>query len=550
MGTEPLTMDQQAWVDETLAGLDLRERVGQMLFPMLTPDTARPLSVPEYVVETAIGGGHVFGGPVASCRERIAEAQAAAKVPLLISGDFHSGPGERIPEATHWPPLMAIGAGGEEDLAYAYGRSVAVEGGAAGYNLAFGPMVDLAELKDYQRQVDSFGRRPEEVARLATAAIRGLQESGMAACAKHFPGDGFDDRDQHLMTEINPLSAADWRANSAVPFAAAIDAGVWTIMVSCIGLYSIDAEGGDPRRPRPAVVSPALVDGLLRKEMGFEGVIITDALNMGGVSYRHRQLDRYRAALAAGNDVLLFVRDVPKALEHLVDCVKRGEIAESRIDESVRRILALKARLGLHERRMQPDASGAGDAASRAAADRTAEKSITLLSDREDIVPLKLKPGSRVAVVLITNIPAERFTLGEFEAELTAAGCEVGSFPDPQTDEVHDTIAAGGFDAVITVLYFPQQYGWNTSRIHGPYSRCVMSGYPIADAGCPAVYISFGNPYHLYELPQMDPYLVAYSGSPSSQRAAARAIVGAAPITGKIPCRLQDFFEIGDGLER
>lgn len=375
----------------------------------------------------------------------------------------------------------------------------------------------------------------------------------MAACAKHFPGDGFDDRDQHLMTLVNPLSPSEWRRQSALPFKAAIDAGVMSIMVSCIGLPSMDPQAGDPRNPLPAVVSRYLVTDLLRGELGFEGVIITDALNMGGVSYHYRELDRYRLALQAGNDILLFVRNVPRVLEYLVGCVERGEVDQIQVEASVRRVLELKARLNLHKKPIADDAEAKARIAAspgKQVAQKIADRSITLVRDTGNVVPLKLAKGSRVAVVLVTNQTPERFSLKVFEDTLREGGVDVTSIRDPQTDEVHDRLAAEGFDVVVTALYFPVQYGWNTVRMHGPFSRCVMSGFPIAHPDSKAVYISFGNPYHLYELPFMDPYLATYGGSPAAQRAAATALLGRTPITGRIPCALDGFFDVGDGVQR
>ncbi|NLF31131.1 MAG: hypothetical protein GX591_09625, partial [Planctomycetes bacterium] len=528
----PLTDAQQRWVDATLDSLTRRERIAQLIVPMLTADTAAPLSIAEFAATTGIGGGHLFGGPVQTIRERVAQVQQAAKVPLLLSGDFEAGCGPRIREGVVWPGEMAVGAAGDEDLARAMGASIAAEATAAGYNWAFGPIVDLAAVKDYQRQVDSYGRDPQAVARLAVAQIQAMQAGGLAACAKHFPGDGFDDRDQHLMTLVNPLDADAWWRQSAVPFQAAIDAGVWSIMVSCIGLPSLDPSSGDVRNPTPAVVSRPLITEVLRERMGFEGVIVSDALNMGGVSYRHRQFDRYRLALAAGNDVIIFVRGVQATLDYLEGCVERGDLDADAIDASVRRVLSLKARLGLHQRRMVDEAASRevyNSLRGQTDADRLAERSVTLVRDTDGRLPLDLPDRAKVAVVLITNQPAERSDLDVFVSTLSAGGWNVTFIRDPQTDAVYDRVATGEFDAVVTAFYFPVQYGWNTTRIHGPSSRCVMSGFPIAHPDTIPVWISFSNPYHLYELPFMDPYLVTYSPSPASQRAAGRALLGQIP---------------------
>ncbi len=547
-----LTADQNAWVSTTLDQMTLREKIGQMLLPCMTDDSAAPLTLQEMIERYGVAGGHVFRGSLHSRQNLVRTLQGCAKVPLLLTADFEAGAGDAIAGCTSFPAPMAFGAIGDEDLAYQFGRSIAIEGLAAGINWNFGPLVDLAAIPHYQRQISAFGRDPQLVARLSAAAIRGTQDHGMAATAKHFPGDGFDDRDQHLMTMVNPLSRQQWFENSAVPFQASIAAGVYSIMNSGFGLPSVDNSTGDPQLPMPSMLSRKLTEGLLRDELGFTGVIVTDALNMGCASHMYPEMERYIRAIEAGNDGLLFVRRVGQAIETIESAVQSGRLTEDRITTSARRMLEMKARLNLHRRPLfsssEDGRKAIADCAAADVADNVAERAVTLLRDKHNLVPLALPQGSRIASVLITNQP--NYTLSIFDDLLRQAGHKVTSIKDPSTDEIHDRVASGEFDAVITSLYFPVQYGWNTTRMHGPFSRCIMSGYQIAHPDVKSVFISFSNPYHLYELPFMDPYMVTYGGAPSCQRAAARALLGHIPISGRIPCQLDNFWNIGDGIQR
>ena len=185
-----LDKDQQSWIEATLSSLSLRERIGQTLAPILPPKPASssPPSMAKFVAETGIGGGYMFGGDFESCRKMTREMQQAAKAPLLISGDFDGGCGAKFTPGTQWPGRLAIGASDDEALARAMGRSVALEATAAGYNWVFSPVVDLIGLKDYQRQVESFGRNPRRVGELAAEYIRGMQENGLASSVVSTPG--------------------------------------------------------------------------------------------------------------------------------------------------------------------------------------------------------------------------------------------------------------------------------------------------------------------------------------------------------------------------
>ena len=374
----------------------------------------------------------------------------------------------------------------------------------------------------------------------------------MAATAKHLPGGGCDDLDSHLTTPVNTASREEWFRTSGAPFQAAIDAGVWTIMTSPIACPGIDPECGDLIFPRPIMTSKAVCTDLLRTQMGFDGLVVTDALTMGGLTLHFRRLEMHLACLNAGNDMLLFVHRLKSVYEYLERCLDDGQLAMARLDEAVRRVLTLKAKLRLHEnsplmsdaerRKVMTGSTYAADA------ERLAEKSITLLRDRNSIVPLKPRKGLRVASILITN--RAEFKLTRFEDTLREAGCQVTSIQNPPQETLYDRIEAGEWDLLLISLYYPPQWGWSTPRCHGPEARCLMDGFPFANPDVPAIFISWANPYHLYEFACMDPYLNTYGGCPGTQKACARALLGEIPILGKSPVAQEPFFKIGDGLER
>jgi len=546
--------EAKRWVETTLAGLSIREKLGQVMIPRLTPNALRAFggSVRRYIEEQMPGGVHLFGGNPEETRRMLAEAQEASAIPLLVTGDLERGAGQRVEGGTEFSGQLALGACGDERLAYRFGEAIAVEGRAAGFNWVFGPVLDLSANPSNLSHIRCLGADPKTVARLGAQIIRGIQDHGMAATGKHLPGGGLEDLDSHLTTPVNRASRAAWLRGSGVPFKAAIDAGVWTLMASPIACPAMDPECGDPRFPRPVMTSRAFCTDWIRKRWGFEGVLVTDALTMGGLTMHFRRLEMHLACLNAGNDMLLFVHRLDSVYAYLEQCLADGRLALQRLDEAVRRVLTLKTRIGLHRQPgLMSDAerkrimSGSTYAAD---AERLAARSLTLVRDRRRVVPLPDRPGLRVCSVLITNRP--EFNLDVFEGALRDAGCRVDAVRNPPAESLYDRIERGEWDALVVSLYYPPQWGWSTGRCHGPESRCLMDGFPFANPATPPVFISWANPYHLYEFAFMDPYINTYGGCPGTQRAAALALLGRAGFAGRSPVALPPFFKIGDGISR
>jgi beta-N-acetylhexosaminidase len=251
--------------------------------------------------------------------------------------------------------------------------------------------------------------------------------------------------------------------------------------------------------------------------------------------------------------MLLFVRNIGRTVDYIEQAVNTGRLSVERIGQSAQRILTMKAKMGLHKPGLKayadPKAPGLFvNSPCKPVAQRLAERSITLLKDSRNWVPLKLQPGARIAHVFICN--RQDFGLDIFEKTLQAAGCRVTSLREPAPEEMYDRVAAGEFDVVLTSFYYPVQWGWVTPRMHGPHIRSIMSGYHLARPDIRFAFISWDGPYHLYELACMDPFLVTYGVTPNAQEVTARMLLGQLPIKGRVPVSLPGFFKRGDGLQR
>src|SRR5215471_16977738 len=345
---EPLSEAQERWVEATFATLRIEDKVAQLLLPTLGFYDYRREAVDAFLADRQVGGIFVGIADRDQHRAEIAQLQARCRIPLVVASDLEAGAGHFVRGGVPFPEPLAVAAADDPQLAYTLGTAAAREGRYAGMHWTFAPVVDInVNPENPIANTRSLGDDPERVARLAEAIVRGMQEHGLAACAKHFPGDGVDDVDQHTATSVNTLSRQAWQHISGLPFRRAIEVGVWSVMIGHIALPAWDDTQHTCGVYRPASISPTLVTGLLRGALGFEGLIVTDDMNMGGVAGYARRRDRTIACIAAGCDMLLFPK-LPDDYVTLLDAVRSGALSEARVDDAVRRILAFKARLHLH----------------------------------------------------------------------------------------------------------------------------------------------------------------------------------------------------------
>lgn len=562
--TGALDAEAQAWVERTLASLDLREKAGQIVFPWTggeyvardSPEMDRLL---EWVERDGIGGIVISIGLPHSYAAKLNALQRRAKVPLLVTTDMENGPGMRLGGGytlphllplgggTVFPPTMAMGATGSDSLARQVGRVIGTEARAVGVHLTFAPVLDVnSNPLNPIINTRSFGEDPAQVARLASAFIQGLHQTGVMGAGKHFPGHGDTEADTHIGLAAIRADRARLDTVELVPFRAAIRAGIDGMMAAHISVQGVEG----PDAP-PASLSPLFVRRVLRDEMGFRGIVFSDAMDMGAVVRRHGRTEPLLLALEAGVDVLLQPLDAREAVDAVVQGVRSGRIPPSRLDDAVRAVLTAKARVGLHRQRtvsLEAVDQRVGVRAHQQLAQTVAERSITLARDERGLVPLAA--GARV--LSVTYADAVDLNAGRwFNREMERLGYTVGSFRvDPQTPpETYARIRAlaDSADVVVVSAYVQPREHAGTVGARGGFPQFVES---LSSGGGRVVAVSFGSPYVIGFYPSAPAYLLAWGGAEVSQRAAARALAGQAPITGRLPVSIPPLFRRGEGLQR
>lgn len=538
-----------AWADSVLASLTLRQRVAQLVFPWISgqPQGQNPAEWERMRGWAAdgVGGLIVSTGTPQALALKLNAAQARAAVPLLVLSDLETGPGMRLrPGGTDMPPSMAFGAARDADLAREAGRVTAVEARAVGIHVTLGPLFDVnSNPANPIINVRSFSADPELVGVLGTAWMEGARERGLLSAGKHFPGHGDTRVDSHVGLPRVAADSTRFREVEVAPFERAVRAGMDGVLVGHLATEAVDG----PEAP-PASLSPRVVSGVLRGDLGFSGLAITDALNMGGVTRRYSVAEASILALLAGMDVLLQPPGHPQVIDRIVEAVESGRIPPARIDEAARRVLLAKAAAGLHRgATVDPSRVGATVAAPAhaAVALRVAERSITLARDAGDLVPIR--PGARI---LHVTYSAGQAGGGALQRELAATGgavehVRVGPSTSAATFARLRERAAAADVVVASAVVAPFQY--RALGLEGGFGPWVEA---VSSAGRPVIAVSLGSPYLLDAFPSVPAYLLAWSAGAESQRAAGRALVGAAPIAGRLPVALAPHHRIGEGVDR
>ncbi|MFQ6617336.1 MAG: glycoside hydrolase family 3 protein, partial [Fidelibacterota bacterium] len=392
------------WVEQTLKKMSLREKIAQMLVMNFTAryypeDSDEWQRIEEYIKKYKVGGFHVWRGDVYAMAMMVNKMQRISKIPILFDADFERGVGLQFPGAVEFPPNMAFGAARSERYAYKMGKITAIEARALGFHQTYAPVVDINNNPENPIiNVRSFGEDPVLVSKLASAFIKGAQENGIMATAKHFPGHGDTGIDSHRELPVIDVERARLDSIELSSFRTAIDAGVKTIMSAHIYVSALEDWPG-----KPATLSYNVLTGLLREEMGYDGLIVTDAMWMGGIVNNYTVKYSTLEAVKAGADLIIFKENPEIAIETLENAVKEGEISEARINESVKRILKAKADLGLHKNRfIAPDKIEkiVGKKSLRDFADEVARRAITLVKNEKNLVPLTLLTDTTKVYIL------------------------------------------------------------------------------------------------------------------------------------------------------
>ncbi len=533
----PLTTEQQQWVDKTLNAMTLPQCAGQLLCAFsprgLTDDWL------DLMKKVPFGSMTVRGTSSAGLREQMQILQEHSAIPILAAADLEHG-AVALNDATEFPWMMAAGAANDVELMTLMGQATAAEARYAGLHWTFSPVVDLNyNFNNPITNIRALSDQPERVVRLATAFIQGLQANGLlAGTAKHFPGDGMDDRDQHLVTTVNNLPFEQWQQTYGKVWRAVIEAGVMCIMPGHISLPDYQGFADHPEDAPPATLSPKLLIDLLRTELGFDGLLISDASAMLGLSTRVASEERVVQSIKSGLDVYLFPEAI-KDYERLIEAVKHGDLTEERVFEAAGRVLELKARLNLHVDPFGPQPSAADKSQYQQAAQSMADKSITILRS-DGRPPIKLEAAQRALTVTIGKVSAfSRFSpqpdLEVFDEELRQRGFEVEHLLNPGDDALLEKVAEA--DVVfLNLLVLPYMELGTIRNLVGHLGHWNWRSLFVDN---PNVMItSFGNPYVLHEMPHLPNLLAAFGDSAVSQRAAVKVWLGEITAQGDCPVRM------------
>ena len=537
-------------VDSLLASLTVRQQVGQLVIPWLSGSyTALDDSLfqvaARWVDSLEIGGLIVSVGSPLDIATKLNALQQRSRLPLLVSADLEWGAGMRVVGATAFPHIMAVGATGDPRDAYTIGAAAAVEGRAVGIHVNFAPDADVNNNPANPIiNTRSFGEDPRTVSRLVAEYVRGLHEHGMLATLKHFPGHGDTQTDSHIGLPV--ITAGYGRLDSLelVPFRAGIAAGADVVMSAHIAFPALTGSND------PATLSAAVLTGLLRDSLRFPGLVVTDALMMGAIVTKYGAGEATVRAFLAGSDLLLIPADPDSAVLAMTAAVAAGRVTPQRLAQSVRRVLEIKRRLGLFERRTVPLDSiphVVGSKRFQDAANDIAVRSLTLVRDVGGrLHALRGHPGR---LALIAYADEANGSVGLFLTDLLRQGGDTVEYfrlwPMSGTlsyDSARATIARAPATVFIT----------NVRPISGKGNIALPDSLAqlitLTDAARPTVLVSLGSPYLLNQTPAVRSYLIAWSGVRASERAVALALLGRVPLGGHLPTRIPPDYALGWGL--
>ena len=550
-----LTQKQDAaaskWVEETLRGLSLRERVAQLVVvaaqsEYMNFDGERFDGLRRQVAELGVGGVLVRGGSPNEVAALTNELQRAARVPLLVSADYERGLRMQMKHGTPFTYNMAVAATGDPEAAYRQGKIIAEEARAVGVNWLYGPVADINNNPDNPViNIRSFGEDPRRVADFVAAMVRGIRDGGAPSTAKHFPGHGDTAVDTHIGMAAIRADRARLERVELVPFRAAIAAGVDSVMTAHVALPDV---AGDSL---PSTLSPKMTTGLLRGELKYDGIVVTDSLGMGAITRGYPGGEAAVRAIRAGADVALTPPDPKAAVDALEAAVRSGQLTEARIDESVRRLLAAKYRLGLAQKRLV-DPAAVNRVVERPEnvreAQRVAEASLTLLRNRGDVLPLDpAAAASTLFVVVAADEDEEEGRVLIPQVQRRAKGARVLRIGPRAAAAEHEAALAEAQKAERVVVAAFVKRAASKGTVALPEAQAELVRKLIATKK-PLAVVAFAGPYLIRQFEDAPAYMVAYAIEEVAQAAAARALFGETPVTGRLPVTVPGLFALGAGL--
>lgn len=533
-----------AWVEKTLSQMRLEEKIGQLFCPIgYSTD-------PEYLdelIQFHIGGLFFRDGAGEEMRKTFAYAQAHSRIPLLIPSNLEAGGDGAATDGTPYGKQMACAAAGDAKYAYRLGKIACTEAAAIGINWAFAPVVDID--RNYHNpitNVRTYGDNPDTVLAFAREYMRAATECQVAVSLKHFPGDGVDERDQHLLTSVNSLSREEWDETYGKVYEKLIAEGALTVMAGHIALpayqeyYNPQSKG----QVIPASLSKELLHRLLREKLGFNGLIISDATPMVGFTSAMEREKAVPLAIENGCDMFLFNKDLAEDYAFMMAGYRNGLLSEKRLTEANRRILALKAALKLPEKSVAgtlvPAAESFGILRNKQHvewAEELADASITLVKDTGKLLPVSAAKYKRVLLEILGDFPSNERVLTQVKEELEKRQFQVTVYEKENFEKGVDNVKAfkEKYDLVIYIGNVENASNKTTSRLNWYTFWGQGNNVPWFAKEVPVLFISVANPYHLLDVPMIKTYINCYCNNDFVLRAVIGKITGESSFKGKNP---------------
>jgi beta-N-acetylhexosaminidase len=581
-----LTRDGDKWAEKTLHKLTLEEKVGQV-FMIWCRASFLNVESPEYVqlrdaiekyqvgsfaMTVHVDGPFLLRSEPYEAAELLNRLQSDSKLPLLFAADFERGVSMRLMGATVFPHAMAFGGDGKTEDAETFGRITAEEARAIGIHWNFFPDADVnSNPANPIINTRSFGEDPKQVGDLVVAYIKGAHEAGMLTTVKHFPGHGDTATDSHLGVASVNVDRAHLDSIELPPFRQAIEAGVDSVMVAHVTVPALDS---DPNHV--ATISPVIVSDLLEKQLGFKGIVVTDALDMAGLTHLFaNNIGRAAVeAFKAGNDLLLIPADFPASYNAMVQAVRSGEISRERLDRSVLKILKTKASLGLQDGRLvdlSAISTAVGKPGNLAFGQQVADAAVTLVRDNGEVLPLKSSLKSQGTAKAALPYTTQEETHNQTVAVLfsddvrTESGRAFGRefrarIPDARVIYVDPRIAAGMSDevlkavdeakTVVAAVYVVPTAGKVGNSVAMADTTGVLLQQLLNHGAEKTAVIAMGNPYLAADFPKIENYMCTFSNATVSEVAAVKALFGEIAIHGHLPVSIPNVAQRGTGIER
>lgn len=539
-----LSQEDMEWVENTKKNMTIEEKIGQLFVPI--GYSGDPDYLEHVMLQHHIGGIMYRCGNAKEMQATHRYLQEHSKIPLLIGANLEDGGCGIAVDGTQYGKQMQVAATGDVTDAYRLGKVSCSEGAAVGCNWAFAPVVDIdRNWRNPITNVRTYGDDPEHVLNCGLQYMKAAKEENVLVAIKHFPGDGCDEVDQHILTSANTLSCEEWDDTYGKIYQGMIDAGAQTVMAGHIAqpAYQKKYNSDFPEKLIPATLSPELLKGLLRQKLGFNGLIVTDSTCMVGFSCAMERKKAVPYAIESGCDMFLFNKDLEEDYNYMLEGYQQGILSEQRLDEALTRILATKASLSLHK--LDKEEIVPGDKALEILrskehvkwAKESADNAVTLVKDTAGLLPLDPKKTKKVLLEILGDFPSNERVLGSFEKHLTEEGFEVECYEHENFETAKFDVGTfrKNYDLVIYIGNVENASNKVTNRLSWFTFWGNGNNVPWFVEERPVLFISLANPYHLVDVPMIKTYINGYSNSEYVIESVIEKIMGRSKFTGKNP---------------